>query len=632
MRPLRAFRIPSILAALVVASTARAEWWIITPKGYRDIGGGSRCGPYKTRAEAQQVNDQYFDGRRPMEGSDDPAPGSGGGNAGGGGGRASSGDPVFDAMAPVMVEAAGLFGQMLGKALFGDPQEKARREHEEAVRRWNEAREEERRALRRQFESDMAAKESREAAYLREQRHAKITARLKEIGSGVFGDMRDVRPDDDGLRPGGTSFFGIGGGEGAANYVEPAHDDPMVVDLRHVQSGVYIVEMAATAPPQDSVILIDQAFAVATGGSSFVMQGAPDKPPSVNPEGLRAFQEANNRYREERDSNHVLRKKFEEARRRREAASGEERRRLALEEARAKADADAAAWRASTGRAVARRTLVETAVPSPVTYANVLAREREALAPSAADRLAHAAIRPYSDALSDEVDAFIVDSYATVDDPALQARLDGLLARLRAVSPYPDEPRRVRIVGKPLDPSVESGKEGGCFASGHTVYMGIDELKRTPPPTDDELLWVMGHEVTHIHRDHFAKAHLADRYQAARQDAEGLLGADPAPLGEDERAWVRTHARKARLGGYYREQELESDRFGTLLALSAGAKPDAVRKEFARMDKEEEAWESKLPNAAERKRIEITRDHPEPAERFDALRKIYGNALGKPLK
>ena len=134
-----------------------------------------------------------------------------------------------------------------------------------------------------------------------------------------------------------------------------------------------------------------------------------------------------------------------------------------------------------------------------------------------------------------------------------------------------------------------SGHEDRAFASSTTIYVGIEELKRSPPPTDDELLWTLGHEMTHIHRDHYAKALLADESLKKWQETQWTMGEDPAPIDEGYRSAIQSRARKSQLGGYYKEQELESDRFGTLQALSAGAKPDGIRATFERMRKDEAA-------------------------------------------
>ena len=195
---------------------------------------------------------------------------------------------------------------------------------------------------------------------------------------------------------------------------------------------------------------------------------------------------------------------------------------------------------------------------------------------------------------------------------------------------------RVRIIGKPKDPAVMSGHEDRAFASSTTIYVGIEELKRSPPPTDDELLWTLGHEMTHIHRDHYAKALLADESLKKWQETQWTMGEDPAPIDEGYRSAIQSRARKSQLGGYYKEQELESDRFGTLQALSAGAKPDGIRATFERMRKDEAAGERRAKALKERgspirggeKEARIVRDHDRPEVRYEALRKIYGNALG----
>ena len=125
------------LAAVLVLLPAvvAADWWIEdTGRGYRSIGGASRLGPYASREQAEKVNQEYSIGGR-VTGSDSPAAGA---SSGGGGG--STGDPAMDAMMPLLQQGASLFGQALGRALFGDPAEKARRAAQDDAQRRSDQR------------------------------------------------------------------------------------------------------------------------------------------------------------------------------------------------------------------------------------------------------------------------------------------------------------------------------------------------------------------------------------------------------------------------------------------------------------------------------------------------------------
>lgn len=611
----------ALALGLAASAPARADYWIVTPPGYRSIGGGSRCGPYRTYEEAMQVNRQYFDGRRPIEGSPSPDPVA----AADGGG--ATGDPVFDAMRPLLMDLSSQFGAALGRALFGDPAEKARRAREEA---WRRAQEAAREAARRQFAQDMADKEAREEARIREERHAKLSARLMRLGNGVFGDDgREAAITEMELRPGGTSFFGIGGGDEGREFALPPWSDPMVVDLRHVGTGGYLAQEALAAPPQDRMILLDQALMAANGGRVFALVGAPDKPPSVNPAGLQAFQTANAGYRTQQTVRKSKEERAREAVRRAAEARSPEARKAAVE-----ASAEALEARGEEGfrRELARRALTAVSGPEAPALPAAMAKERAALMPTLAQRVEHAALKRYAAADAEGMHDFLKANYAMASDPALQARLDRLLRRVREASPYPDEPAGIRIVGAPLKPDEESGFEDSAFATSDAVYIGINDLKRSPPPTDDELLFTIAHETAHVHRDHYAVNILAIQKENVRDVVNGFLDPDQPVLSPAKAAYIRSGARKARMQELNYAQELEADRLGTLMALSAGAKADGVRAGFARMARDEAAWTTRIPTEAERKRVEITRDHPTPAARFETLRTIYGKGLGDPLK
>jgi hypothetical protein len=212
--------------------------------------------------------------------------------SGGSSDYAGSGDPMLDAMAPHLQRAASQLGEALGqaltRALFGDPDQKRRQAEIDA---WRQAREQERLKSERAFQRDMLDKHTEELAHLRGERHRKILARLKRLGGGIFsGGLEASDPSVVDLRPGGSSFFGMGG--------SGTWDDPMVVDLRHFGQGTALARKAAGASPEDAGILLDEGFRAARGGGSF-LSGAGDAP--VDGKSLLAFQKANADYAKAHD-------------------------------------------------------------------------------------------------------------------------------------------------------------------------------------------------------------------------------------------------------------------------------------------------------------------------------------------
>jgi hypothetical protein len=117
-------------------------------------------------------------------------------------------------------------GQSIGKALFGDPQEEARKRAEE---QWKEA---ERARLaeiaRQEAEAREAARQAEEAR-IRQETFDRLSSQL-QLSEGFDGNRSGLTLmlGDDGLRPQGTSFFRLGGGTGGSNL----NNDSKVVDLR----------------------------------------------------------------------------------------------------------------------------------------------------------------------------------------------------------------------------------------------------------------------------------------------------------------------------------------------------------------------------------------------------------------
>lgn len=112
-------------------------------------------------------------------------------------------------------------GQSIGKALFGDPAQKAREQAEAAQRAAEEARLAE--IARQRAEAEEAARRAEAARKLQES-YDRLSSQL-QLSDG-FGVQKDSLPlmlgdGDDGLRPRGTQFFGQGGGGGPVDATPP---------------------------------------------------------------------------------------------------------------------------------------------------------------------------------------------------------------------------------------------------------------------------------------------------------------------------------------------------------------------------------------------------------------------------
>ena len=544
----------------------------------------------------------------------------------------SSGDP--------RVQGAGILGEAIHEMLFSNPQDEKRKkeEVEEAARQAKE--------LTQQRAAEEARK--RQEQYDRLSSVLKVSSPSELTPKGFDGDgggltlkgmdsssslQLKLGDPADGLRPQGTSLFGTGGGKGGAAAIDPAND-PKVVDLRPQQG--YSAAPAAPANPE-----------------KIQLPGAAD---SNAAKGLRAFQEANIAYRKSHDLQMRQTEIFNQAQRRREQAARDylsKRTRLekelaekmttaTLEEkqhlmakifaeakgeyeawSKAKAEMDAAHSREIFESSLLLVTSVQTgSVPSPADRvpARIIRQEREALEPSILERIEHEKAKWAARESSADVDAFMEWNYLPVNDGNAESRVTRLVERIRALSPYPDEPVQVKLYGPPKDPNKEDGMTRfNAFATSNTIYFNYDSLRGNPK--DDEIMFTAGHELAHIQRDHFAARLGAGKREDMRDWGQALLGTEESKVipKNGNAAQIMNSVRQVRLHDLNYSQELEAERLGTVMAISTGAKLEAQRDIYAR----------RLSNNAPRSwEEELTSAHPTSRQYYESLRKIYGDSLG----
>jgi hypothetical protein len=464
--------------------------------------------------------------------------------------------------------------------------------------------------------------------------------------------LGDEIPINDGndLKPQGTSFFGLGGAGDSQLPPEPSND-PMVVDLRNCRRAAFLVEAAEKASPEDAERLIDEAVLGAQGDTGFVADPPAGTVPVVSEAGLIAFQKANIAYAKAHDFRLRQTEVFNQAQLRRELVakaiqikqaelekdlaqkldkvSLEEKHRLMAEIfaaakaeyetwIKAKAEMDIVRSREAFERVTLLDSVRITPVPSPRIPAEVIRQEREVLEPSFMERKQHEALKVLSNVFSEDFDTFINEHYLDSPDPIAEDRVNRLVKHIQNLSPYPDDFIEVKIIGQPRDPSTEEGFEKGAWTAGNTIYIGSGYLNRVQPPSDDELLFTIGHEMAHIQRDHYVLAYGAVKYEEGRDWVQALLGTEESKWRPD----IKDVVRKVRLHDLNYAQELEADRLGTALCLAAGAKVEGLRDFFGR---------SKSYSSRTRLQ-ELTSSHPPANQRFYALKQIYGDVLGDPWK
>lgn len=207
------------------------------------------------------------------------------------------------------------------------------------------------RALQESQQSQQQTEEQRRQKAAQDAEAARMS-QLQGLSGALQGMPGGAAPDAGGdLRPGGTSFFGLGGGTGTAPPPEPMND-PMVVDLRHLRRASYMVRAVETSTTEEAPALLEKALGAATGDVSDLPAGA--VPPFVDEKGLQAFRRVYREYAETRAALARSEAALKEARARKKAGGGQE---ADAAWEKAKAAYDAAKKRAYGSREEAVRVL-----------------------------------------------------------------------------------------------------------------------------------------------------------------------------------------------------------------------------------------------------------------------------------
>ncbi len=189
-----------------------------------------------------------------------------------------------------------------------------------------------------------------------------------------------------------------------------------------------------------------------------------------------------------------------------------------------------------------------------------------------------------------------------VRDPAIQADLDRIAARLTPFSRRPEVTYQFRL--------VNSAAVNAFAVPGGYVYVTRGLVDHTGAM--DELAGVLGHEIGHVEHRHSARQ--IGRAQAAQVGigltqvlTEGRRGADVATAG----AAITGNLVLAR---YSREQELESDRTAVALTTAARINPRGIVTFFQTLQR----VEGERPGTLE----SFFLSHPLTASRIDATQAV----------
>ncbi|MBU1862176.1 MAG: M48 family metalloprotease [Candidatus Omnitrophica bacterium] len=606
---------------------------------------------------------------------------SSGGGYGGYGSYGSSGDPYFDAMMPVMEMFFNAMGQELANSLFGNPEQERRareqraleaQRREEEQRRLEEERrrrEEERRlrlqAIQQKMLSDMMFLQDGGTLDLMGTDQKPLELNLmgfESQGSLELMGMDDTSTVD--LRPQGTSFFGLGGGDAQGM------NDPNVVDLRHLQQGVYLAQAAAQSTTDDAQFLMEEALN-ATQGKQVSVSIPHDAIPVIDEKGLLEFQTMNNEYRTAKDSHMYFSDRsiladerykkaafmYQKAKEALDQASADpsidmetQKQRLAevyeslkkLHETReqVRAELTAAQCEVSWKREMVEekiRSLAIKAPPSPIGH--ILATEREETKPPIAERVLHQGLARFNKKYGDEQDKIFVNEYGVYQDPDLEDELKGIIDQIKLVSPYPNEDIPFKI----LDSSGPGKYSFGAQASTSTIYYDSEYLKELqkkykgdPKMMRDELTVVTAHELAHIQNDHVIKGFVRAKATSVIDLKDFIL--QPYHSDEEKNDMYVELARKVQFRGYMREQEEEADRNGVQYALASGVSKQAVKNMFDDMMPSEKRrlqkraqWVKTDPdyNPTDMQIDKMFETHPRTAERLEKIEKIWGKEFWK---
>ncbi len=189
--------------------------------------------------------------------------------------------------------------------------------------------------------------------------------------------------------------------------------------------------------------------------------------------------------------------------------------------------------------------------------------------------------------------------WGTVDDPALQTRIEAMVRTIAAASDRPDVVFNVTILDTP---EINAAALPGGFL---LINKGlIDSMP------EDQLAFVLAHEVSHVQLRHFATTLNMNRA------LEVMNVADTAKSGEDRAAATSAYEEMAKMAhSYARDLEMEADLYGMLYALRAGW---PVKSGIAAM-----ATMRELVGEIPKSEAEHS-DHPTFSDRIDQLNKGLG--------
>lgn len=231
------------------------------------------------------------------------------------------------------------------------------------------------------------------------------------------------------------------------------------------------------------------------------------------------------------------------------------------------------------------------------------------------------------DVCSRQLDDVWAKQYGYAQDPAMEARLNGILTHLQMRSRRNDLPVTVRII---------RGCTGmGAAASATTIY--FEQCYLDKRPSDDELMFVAAHELAHTQLGHSDQYQIQEKVERKLSpvNLDQLVPQDVRVANEANMAMVVGQAWTSQ---FNKEHEQEADLLGAQMALAAGASPLGIHEAFERMAKDRDEDErtrlaamNEKQRAIDRKNTarqqldHLTATHADPEERLRMLEHSLGD-------
>jgi predicted Zn-dependent protease len=191
-------------------------------------------------------------------------------------------------------------------------------------------------------------------------------------------------------------------------------------------------------------------------------------------------------------------------------------------------------------------------------------------------------------------------------DPALKARLQRVFPRLLRAAAY-ERPDAARLQWEVH--SCRKCDENASAMAGGKLLVSADLVDRLAL-SDDELAYLLAHEMAHVLAEHTREAASAARYFVDNGRRRGYA--------DIQQELAQSYAAMIEMRPLYAQQELEADYIGFVLGAHAGFRPRAMLGLLAKLGDGGDALVATHPSGAARLR--------QARVMLDAMQRLYANA------